>query len=223
MAVRVAIEEGAKRSFASAVDWPGWSRSGRTPDDAVASLLAYAPRYARVAERAGVSFDPPGSVDELEVVERLPGGSGTDFGVPGAAAAAEDTPVDDAGLERLTVLLRAAWDELDGIADGARGVELRKGPRGGGRDLDKILGHVREAEAAYLGQLGAKPPPGPGAGPIRQAILETLRARVTGRPIESPRRTKRPWSPRYAVRRTVWHVLDHAWEIQDRSKENESG
>ncbi len=217
MALRVAIEEATKRSFASAIDWPGWSRSGRTPDDAVASLLAYAPRYARVAERAGESFDLPRSVGELEIVEWLPGGGATDFGVPGAAAAAEDTPVDAADLERLTALLRAAWDELDEIAAGARGIELRKGPRGGGRDLDKVLGHVREAEVAYLGQLGAKPPPGPEAEPMREAILGTLTARVTGRPIENPRRTKRPWSPRYAVRRTIWHVLDHAWEIQDRS------
>jgi hypothetical protein len=52
----------------------------------------------------------------------------------------------------------------------------------------------------------------------RQAFLDTLEARVTGRQIENPRRTKNPWSPRYAVRRAIWHVLDHAWEIEDRSR-----
>jgi len=25
------------------------------------------------------------------------------------------------------------------------------------------------------------------------------------------------WPARYAIRRTAWHVLDHAWEIEDRS------
>jgi hypothetical protein len=24
------------------------------------------------------------------------------------------------------------------------------------------------------------------------------------------------WPPRYVVRRAAWHVLDHAWEIEDR-------
>ena len=218
MSVRVAIEAGTKRTFASSLDWPGWSRSGRTPEDAIASLLTHGPRYARVALRAGEAFDPPSDPEDVEIVERLSGGGGTDFGVPGAPAAEEDAPVGDAELRRLTALLRAAWDELDGIAVGARGVELRKGPRGGGRDLDRILDHVREAEAAYLGQLGARPPASGEMASIREAFLETLEARVTGRPIGNPRRTKKPWSPRYAVRRTIWHVLDHAWEIEDRSR-----
>ena len=39
----------------------------------------------------------------------------------------------------------------------------------------------------------------------------------TGKPLPDPRTTKRPWSPRYAVRRAAWHVLDHAWEIEDRA------
>jgi hypothetical protein len=25
------------------------------------------------------------------------------------------------------------------------------------------------------------------------------------------------WPVRYAARRTAWHALDHAWEIEDRS------
>jgi hypothetical protein len=163
-----------------------------------------------------VPFDPPTSADELTVVEELAGGSGTDFGVPGTAAAAEAEPVDERELGHLRALLRAAWDELDAIAETARGHELRKGPRGGGRDLEKILGHVLEAEGAYVGQLGARPPKTADAEVMRAAFLDTLEARVTGRPIPDPRRTKAPWSPRYAVRRAAWHVLDHAWEIENR-------
>jgi len=26
------------------------------------------------------------------------------------------------------------------------------------------------------------------------------------------------WPARYAARRIVWHVLDHAWEIEDKSE-----
>ena len=103
------------------------------------------------------------------------------------------------------------------------GIELRKGPRGGGRDLAKMLGHVVGAEESYLGQLGAKHRVEPGADlqaawrDLRTAIAETLEARVRGGAIASPTRVRKPWSPRYFVRRAAWHVLDHAWEIQDRA------
>lgn len=216
MAVRVVLEAAPKRTFASALDWPGWSRGGRTPDAALDNLAAYAPRYARVAERAGRPLPPVRSPDELDAVERVEGGGGTEFGVPGVPASSEDAAMDPAELAWRLALLQAAWAELDRIAAEARGHELRKGPRGGGRDLDKILGHVREAEAAYLGQLGARPPRTEHPDALRAALLDTLDARVTGRPIENPRRTKSPWSPRYAIRRAAWHVLDHAWEIEDR-------
>ena len=223
MAVRVVLETATKRTFASALDWPGWSRAGRTPDAALETLAGYAPRYAPVAERAGRPFPAVRSPDELDVIERLEGGSGTEFGVPGLPASSEDAAMDSAELEWRVALLRAAWAELDRVAAAARGRELRKGPRGGGRDIDKILGHVREAEAAYLGQLGAKPPRDADPDTLRAALVDTLDARVTGRPIEHPRRTKRPWSPRYAIRRSAWHVLDHTWEIEDRAELTRGG
>ncbi|MDQ2689571.1 MAG: hypothetical protein M3Y29_04775 [Chloroflexota bacterium] len=214
--MRVVLEVAPRKAFATAIDWPGWSRSGRTDADALQRLLDYAPRYARVARRAKVPFDPPASIDGFEVVERLSGGGGTEFGVPGEAASAEDgDAVDDGDLERLEALLRAAWATFDAAASSAQGIELATGPRGGGRDVDKIVEHVREAEVAYLGQLGSKPPAS--ADDLRDAFLETLRARVRGTPIANPRNTRKPWSPRYAVRRSAWHSLDHAWEIEDRS------
>ena len=51
---------------------------------------------------------------------------------------------------------------------------------------------------------------------VRKAALATLDAVANGRPIENPRNTQRPWSPRYFIRRSAWHALDHAWEIEDR-------
>ena len=57
--VDVAIEAGQKKAFATAVDWPGWSRSGKTEDAAVESLIAYAERYAPIADRRpATAFDP---------------------------------------------------------------------------------------------------------------------------------------------------------------------
>ena len=82
-----------------------------------------------------------------------------------------------------------------------------------------MAGHVLEAEIAYLGALGSKPPKASAKdemAEVRTTALATLDAVVHGRPIEHPRNTQRPWSPRYFVRRSAWHALDHAWEIEDR-------
>ena len=211
--IPIYLERGDKRIFAAAVDWPGWSRSAKTEEAAIRALFDYRDRYAAVA---GSRFGPPRTVADLEVVARLTGGSGTDFGVPGEAPRADSQSVDDAELERQVALLRAAWKALDRAADRARGHQLRKGPRGGGRDLDKILDHVSEAQRAYIGQLGSRSPAKASAAELRKLAIQTLRARAHDQPLANPRNTREPWSPRYFVRRAVWHVLDHAWEIEDR-------
>jgi len=227
VALRVLVEQAAKRPFASALDWPGWSRGGKTPEAALEALVEYAPRYSAVARRAKLEFRPPSSVDELQIVERMKGGSGTEFGVPAAAAEVEEPEPRGRELERLVALLAAAWATFDSVARRAEGVELTKGPRGGGRDLDRIVGHVREAEVAYLAQLGSRAPASADENPkrpmalVRDAFITTLRARAAGDQLPNPRNARsarKPWSPRYAMRRSAWHALDHAWEIEDRSR-----
>lgn len=223
MSLRVVLEVTPKRSFASALDWPGWARAGRTPDDAVETLLAYVPRFARVARHAGLAFEPPKTARGIEIVETLTGTVTTEFGAPGVAAAAEVEPVTPADERRLLALLGAAWWTFDTAARRAEGVTLATGPRGGGRTLEKMIGHVRDAEAAYLRRLGARPPSSAdddqarSLARLRERFRDTVTAVVAGDPIEDPTRTKEPWSPRYAVRRAAWHVLDHAWELEDRS------
>lgn len=222
MPAAVYLEIGPKRTFAGAVEWPGWCRSGRGEDEALAALVAYAPRYAAVVAGSGMAFS---ASTDLEVVEQLKGGSGTDFGVPSEAPNADDRPLSAAELDRQSRLLTASWDAFDAAWSEATKakVELRKGPRGGGRDLPKMENHVLEAEEAYLAQLGSRWPRMPGAtvadrmAVVRATALDVLGARARGEPIADPRQTKRPWSPRYFVRRSAWHVLDHAWEIEDRS------
>ncbi|MEO5986787.1 MAG: hypothetical protein ABIW50_00240 [Candidatus Limnocylindria bacterium] len=220
---RIVTEVTPKRAFASALDWPGWSRSGKSEAHAIAAVLAYAPRYARVAERSRLGFGLPRDVAALEIIERLVGNGTTDFGAPGAIAADEQAAVDAETLRRMTAILGACWKAFDSAAAEAAGVELSKGPRGGGRDLEGIIGHVRAGEAAYLSQLGSRPPPeteeAPGAPMtrLRAAFVDTLTAVATGAELPNPRRTKKFWPARYAVRRAAWHVLDHAWEIEDRA------
>jgi hypothetical protein len=213
--IRVVLEVGKKRVFASAIDWPGWVRSARSEDEALDALLAYAPRFARLLPRA-LAFEAPSDRAQLDVIERLPGDGSTEFGVPGAAASVEAEPVPDDDLRRELALLDAGWKAFDAAVEQTRGAELRKGPRGGGRDLDKIADHVVEAERAYLAQLGSRSPDDRSAAALRDAIRATLTARARNEPIPNPRNTRSPWSPRYFTRRTVWHALDHCWEIEDR-------
>ena len=119
-AIRVSLETGSRLTFASALDWPGWSRSGRGDEAVMEALRAYAPRYAPVAR--GAALEPPDPA-------------------------------------RIEVVARAA---------------------------------------------------------ARAAITTALQQAAAAAPPAGPAKAKR-WPQRYAARRIGWHVLDHAWEIEDRS------
>jgi hypothetical protein len=212
----VYLEVGRRRVFAGALDWPGWCRSGKTEEAALEALAAYAERYAPVAAEGGVPF-PAGVAERLEVVETLPGGATTDFGAPEAITAADRRPSSKREAERQSALVVAAWAVFDRVVAGAP-AELRKGPRGGGRDRDAIVDHVLGAEASYARTLGVRHrPPAKddrdAIAALREAIAAGLRTPSTGEP-----RTPKGWPPRYVARRMAWHVLDHAWEIEDKSE-----
>ncbi len=214
-ATAVYVEAGKKRAFASARDWPGWCRAGRDEEAALDALAEYAPRYAVVAAEAGLPF-PASVVDRLEVVERLPGDATTEFGAPGAVAEGDADELSPAEARRQAALLEAAWAVFDRVAAAAPAA-LAKGPRGGGRDRDPIVDHVVGAEAGYARKIGIahKAPSGAdpaGTAALRDDILDAFRSRRFGAPPRS-----KPWPARYAIRRIAWHVLDHAWEIEDKS------
>jgi hypothetical protein len=215
--IPVYLDQGAKKVFACSIDFPGWCRSGRDEQQALDALADYAPRYAEVAERAGVAFPAPAKVRErLEVVERVKGGGATDFGIPHEIPGADAEPLTARQAARQVELLRAAWAVLDAVAK-ASPAELRKGPRGGGRDRDKLLDHVLGAEAAYARKVGVKhPQPQLGDTKAIQALRDALAQALGGASDGSPPVPK-GWPPRYALRRITWHVLDHAWEMQDRA------
>jgi hypothetical protein len=195
---RVYLEVGTKRVFAGAADWPGWCRAGKDESPALDALAAYATRYARVVKLA--KLDLPKDATKFDVVERLPGNATTDFGAPGVPAKAESKPITKAQLDRLIDLLEACWKYLDQVRAKAPN-ELRKGPRGGGRDRDKMYQHVLDAELEYGKRIGVRL-----KSPDRRALLDGLRNPASN--------TK--WPVAYVIRRTAWHALDHAWEIEDR-------
>lgn len=209
------LEVGRQKVFACSLEWPGWARAAKTEAAALELLAEYAPRYAAVASRAGISFDPE-TLKRFQVVERLPGSATTDFGAIDAKPVADFRPLTAAAADRLATLVKATWDEFDEVVAGAP-AELRKGPRGGGRDRDKIAQHVVGAEASYVRKIGLRlnEPKSDDKNAIKQFRNEVLN--ILGSARSSNPAVDRGWPPRYAARRIAWHVLDHAWEIQDRS------
>ncbi len=207
--VRVLVEETAKKSFASALDWPGWARAGRTPELAIEALQEYADRYARIASRAKVEFLP----GTLAVCGREVGTATTVFGAPDAKAAQDHEPLTGEVLDQWLALLGASWAELDDVVARAP-AELVKGPRGGGRDRDEIVRHVCEAERSYGPKLGVRLPILPKTLPIPPGALAEHRSML-----DLAFRSSRPdstWPLRYGLRRLVWHCVDHLWEIEDK-------
>jgi hypothetical protein len=207
--IGVSIEAAPKKAFATAVDWPGWSRSGKTEELAIDALATYAERYAPVATLAGEALPNPDGLD-LEIVERSGGGGGTEFGVPSNVTKPDRRPVTAADADRLARLVEAAWKTFEKVAASAP-EELRKGPRGGGRNTSKIVAHVVESDEAYAREMGIKLKAP--IAEVRAAILEILHRPSDGSPIAD-----RKWTPRYAAHRIGWHALDHAWEIEDRTE-----
>ena len=217
MTVDVYLEVGNKRVFAAAVDWPGWCRSAANEKDALEALLAYRLRYLPVARRARLRL-PSTDVSSLVVVERVAGSATTDFGAPGSVPAVDHGAVGRRTLVRAASVVEACWAELDGVIQNAPAV-LLKGPRGGGRDRDEIVAHVLAAECAYARKVGVGHEEPDASRPatvrsFRRALADRLR---DPSPVENAGPRAKPWPLPYCARRVAWHVLDHAWEIEDKS------
>jgi hypothetical protein len=210
------LEHGKKkRVVACAFDWPGWDRSVRTGGDVLAALESYRSRYHKVAQMAGFggAFAAAGG---LEVVEEVEGTGMTDFyGLSAKAAGPENEPMTDEECERKIALLEASWRTFDETA--ARvSPELRKGPRGGGREREQIVRHVNGAEIdEFATKVGVKVPLDTRDDPAalaayRDAFVDGIRAHhARGEPARS-------WALQFLIRRCAWHMLDHAWELEDR-------
>jgi hypothetical protein len=214
--VTVGVEVTPKKAFASALDWPGWTRAGKTPEAALEALAASAPRYAKVAKKAKLDFPFDGDV-AFDVVEEAEGDATTAFGAPDVRFEADHRRTTAKEGERLAALVAASYAIFDAVV-GTAPPTLRKGPRGGGRDRDKIVEHLVGSDGGYARVLGLKgtevdPRDAKAVAQLRRRMLEPIRAPSDGSPIAGKK-----WPPRYAARRVAWHALDHAWEIEDRSE-----
>jgi len=189
---RVYLEVERSWAFACAIDHPGWQRRGKGEAAALEELESYRQRYA---DSTGTA--PRG---ELQVVGTLHGDMSTAW-APSLQGSWDAEPLSSKEIQ----LVKVCWDVLDRTV-GSVSAELRKGPRGGGRDREQIVDHVREAERSYGRKIGARVPP--------RTPWEDQRAEILERLAEP---THDAWLPKYAARRIAWHVLDHAWEMQDKT------
>ncbi|HEX7105438.1 MAG TPA: hypothetical protein VF218_05695 [Acidothermaceae bacterium] len=218
MPVRAVVQRGpkGKKAVAFAIDWPGWSRGAKTPEQAIELLELYRPRYRPIAAKARLAreFDAAGP---LEIVEDQVGAGSTDFwGISYAPSSFEQEPMSQAELNRKIKLLRACWLYFDEVA--ARvSAEMRKGPRGGGRDRDRIIRHtIRVESEEFAKQLGLRVPECAALTPEgllehRTNYLAAMREYNAG---EGKR--MRSWNLPFLIRHSAYHTMDHAWEMEDK-------
>ena len=217
--IRVMLETGpkGKKVVAVAPDWPGLARGAKTGEAAIELLLSYVPRYAPVAKLAGleVEFATSTTGSAGDVVERYPGTGSTDFwGISFGFSTFDQQAVSSEELERELTLMRACWTFFDGVRSRVS-AELKRGPRGGGRDRDRIVRHVlfneqdwapldrpQEDQEAILTEEGLKA--------HREAYCNAIRE------LHSQNKMARKWPLRYLIRHTAFHTLDHAWEMEDK-------
>ncbi len=214
--IRVTLEIGPKGKKVAAVapDWPGLERGAKTADAAIERLLAYVPRYAAVTKLAGLetAFAAPTGVD---VIEQYQGTGSTDFwGISFAFSGIDKQAISVEALERELSLMQASWAFFDNVRSRVS-AELQKGPRGGGRDRDRIVSHTFAAEQDWAKGLGVLT--------SQEAMLteEELKAYRKDycnaiRALHSQGKMARTWPLRYLIRHTAYHNLDHAWEMEDK-------
>ena len=217
---RVTLEFGpkGKKVVAVAPDWPGLSRGANTEAAALERLLDYRPRYARVAQLAGMNEAYAASSaasSSVEVIERYPGTGSTDFwGISYGFSSHDRQQVSVEGLERELSLMRGCWTFFDEVRSRVS-AELQKGPRGGGRDRDQIVRHTMAAERDWAKGLGLiypqdTPLSDEALAAHRNAYCEAIRT------FHSENRPSGKWPLRYLIRHTAYHTLDHAWEMEDK-------
>ncbi len=224
--MQVALEIGpkGKKVVAVAPDWPGLARGAKTGEAAVERLLSYVPRYAPVAKLAGMEAEfaacTTGTTGRaVDIVERYPGTGSTDFwGISFGFSSIDQQAVSAEALERELSLMRACWTFFDDVRCRVS-AELKRGPRGGGRDRDRIVRHVlfnehdwaprdtrdrpQEDQEAILTEEGLKA--------HREAYCNAIRE------LHAQNKMARKWPLRYLIRHTAFHTLDHAWEMEDKA------
>jgi hypothetical protein len=215
--LRVTLEVGPKdkKVVAVAPDWPGLERGAKTGEAAIDTLRSYLPRYANVAKLAGMHAEFA-SITSVDAVERYEGTGSTDFwGISFAFSSVDELQMSSEDLDRQLTLMRACWTLFDDVR-GRVSAEMRKGPRGGGRDRDRIVRHVLGVEQDWARKVGVRTSADAvvtdddGLEEHRDAYCTAIRM------FHSEGKLARNWPLRYLIRHTAYHTMDHAWEMEDK-------
>jgi hypothetical protein len=215
--LRVTLEVGPKdkKVVAVAPDWPGLERGGKTGEAAIETLQSYLPRYATVAKLAGMDAEFA-AITNVNVVEQYPGTGSTDFwGISFAFSSIDGQQIPGEELDRELTLVQACWTFFDDVR-GRVSAEMQKGPRGGGRDRDRIVRHVLGVEQDWAKKVGVRTPEDAvvtddaGLKAYRDAYCAAIRT------FHSQGKMARNWPLRYLIRHTAYHTMDHAWEMEDK-------
>lgn len=214
--IRVTVEIGPKgrKVVAVAPDWPGLERGAKSENAAIEKLQSYLPRYAPVAKRAGME-DEFATITTPDVVEQYPGTGSTDFwGISFAFSGIDKQTVASEVLERELALMQACWAFFDDVRFRVS-AEMRKGPRGGGRDRDQIVRHTLANEMDWAGGLGL---PNLYGENLTDEVVSTHRTAYCNaiRTFHAEGKMARKWPLRYLIRHTAYHTMDHAWEMEDK-------
>jgi hypothetical protein len=215
--LRVAVELGSKGKKVAVVarDWPGLERGERTEDAAIELLQSYLPRYAAVAKLAGLDAEFT-SITSVDVVERYRGPGSTDFwGISFGFSSFDLEKMSSEQLERELALMQACWTFFDSVRARVSS-EMQKGPRGGGRDRDRIAQHTLGVEQDWATKLGVRTPTGAVVTDARglKAYRRDYCAAI--REFHAEGKMARTWPLRYLIRHTAYHTMDHAWEMEDK-------
>jgi len=217
MQVTLEIGPKGKKVVAVAPDWPGLERGAKTGEDAIERLRSYIPRYSQVAKLAEMDaeFD---TIKDVDVAEQYAGTGSTDFwGISFAFSSIDKQGMLGDELERELTLMRACWSFFDDVRSRVS-AEMKRGPRGGGRDRDHIIRHTVAAEQDWARMIGVLTPDdamltGDGLKSHRDAYCQAIRdyhsqGKLAGKMAK--------WPLRYLIRHTAFHTLDHAWEMEDK-------
>jgi hypothetical protein len=215
--LRVSLEIGPKdkKVVAVAPDWPGLERGAKTTEAAIETLQSYLRRYAKVAKLAGMQAEFA-AITNVDVVEQYQGTGSTDFwGISFAFSSIDRQQMSSEDLERGLTLIQACWTFFDDVR-GRVSAEMQKGPRGGGRDRDRIVRHVVGVEQDWARKVGVRTPDDAvvtdddGLKAYRDAYCIAIRT------FHSESKKARNWPLRYLIRHTAYHTMDHAWEMEDK-------
>ena len=214
--LRLQLETGpkGKRVVAVAIDWPGLSRGGKTEEAAIETVLRYRARYQPIADLAGLGEAFAGTTGET-VVETYEGTGSTDFwGISFGSGAYDRQAMTDAELDRELSLLQAAWAYFDQTRANVS-AEMRKGPRGGGKDRDQIVRHTVYAELDMCKNVGVRPE---WEGLLEDDRLAAYRNEYVAafREYHAEGKSAGKSPLRRLIRHTAFHTLDHTWEMEDK-------